>query len=145
MTFENSPYFKSYEHKKISLSFGDFYFLDHFLISELNEGIHLDWKKILEVIAEIKAHYGPNKKLAYISNRVNSYSIEPHLWINFNKEFGFIMASAIISYSEMNYINATLEKRFSTKSLKRCTSLEQAIEWVENLREFNQNKTLHLL
>ncbi|WP_338730781.1 hypothetical protein [Mangrovimonas cancribranchiae] len=138
MTFENSPFYKRLEHKKVVYSFGTFYFCDMFFVSELNEGIHFDWDKITQVISTIYDIYGNyNIKLAHISNRVNSYSTEPHLWIHFNQEFGFVVASAIVSYSEMNYINATIEKRFSKNSIKRCASLEQAIEWVKNLREFN--------
>ena len=38
---------------------------------------------------ELLDYYGEKIKLGYISNRVHSYSIDPHLWKRFNDEFGF--------------------------------------------------------
>lgn len=141
MKFENSIYFKSLKHTKISFSFGTIYLLDKFIISELNEGVHFDWGKIQEVAVELINHYGYNIKIGYISNQVNSYSLDPQLWINFNQEFGFIVASAIVVYDEFNYMNATIEKQFSETSMKRCSSLEEAIYWIENLEEFKKIKS----
>lgn len=136
MTFENSKYFNLLKHSKIEFSFGNFYLFDKFIISEINEGIHFDWDKIQQVIAALIDYYGSNLKIGYISNRVNPYSIEPQLWIRFQRDYGFIVASAMVSYTELNYINASIEKRFSEMSIKRCGSLDEAINWIKNLKEF---------
>lgn len=32
-------------------------------------------------------------------------------------------------------MNATIEKMFYDKSLKRCNNISQAIEWINNLKE----------
>ncbi|GAA0744296.1 hypothetical protein [Gaetbulibacter jejuensis] len=136
MTFENSKYFNLLKHSKVEFSFGNFYLFDKFIISEINEGIHFDWDKIQQVIAALIDYYGSNLKIGYISNRVNPYSIEPQLWIRFQRDYGFIVASAMISYTELNYINASIEKRFSEMSIKRCGSLDEAINWIKNLKEF---------
>ncbi|RYH74154.1 hypothetical protein EVU94_09205 [Flavobacteriaceae bacterium 144Ye] len=137
MTFENSKYFNLLKHSKIEFSFGNFYLFDKFIISEINEGVHFDWDKIQQVIAALIDYYGSNLKIGYISNRVNPYSIEPQLWIRFQRDYGFIVASAMVSYTELNYINASIEKRFSEMSIKRCGSLDEAINWIKNLKEFN--------
>lgn len=137
MNFENSKYFNLLKHSKIEFSFGTFFFLDKFVVSELNEGIHFDWSKIEEVISAIAEHYGDDFKIGYISNRIKSYSIVPQHWINFHKEYNFIVASAIVSYNDFNYMNATIEKHFSKNSIKRCNDLDEAINWIENLKEFN--------
>ena len=139
MTFEESKYFKELKHTRVKFSFGEFYLFDTFIISELNDGIHFDWDKIQEVIGMLIDHYGNKPRIGYVSNRVHSYSIEPQLWINFHKDYDFIVASAIISYSDFNYLNATIEKHFTTTSLKRCFSLDEAINWMQDLEEFNQN------
>ncbi len=138
MKFENSIYFKQLDHKALILSFGKFYLLGNFIISEIHEGVHFDWDKIQELAAELINHYGYNISIGYISNRINSYSIDLHLWTNFNKEFGFIVASAIVVHNDLSYMNATLEKQFSGKSLKRCSSLDEAINWIQNLDEFKK-------
>jgi len=136
MTFENSKYFNLLKHSKVEFSFGNFYLFDKFIISEINEGVHFDWDKIQQVIAALIDYYGSNLKIGYISNRVNPYSIEPQLWIRFQRDYGFIVASAMVSYTELNYINTSIEKRFSEMSIKRCGSLDEAINWIKNLKEF---------
>ncbi|MCX7548326.1 hypothetical protein OS188_10225 [Xanthomarina sp. F1114] len=136
MKFENSKYSKLLRNSKIEFSFGTFFFLDKFIISELNEGIHFNWDKIEIVISAIAEHYGDNFKVGFISNKVNSYSIEPHLWVRFYKEYDFVLASAMVTYNPFGYKNATLEKHFSEKSLKRCKSLEEAVDWILGLEEF---------
>ena len=137
MNFENSKYPNLLQYSKVEFSFGTYFFFDNFVISELNEGIHFDWLKIQEVISAISEYYGDNFKIGYISNRINSYSLVPQLWIDFYKEYNFIVAGAIVAYNDFNYMNATLEKHFSKNSIKRCNSLEEAIKWMSKLKEFN--------
>lgn len=139
MRFEESKYFDLIPHLKIEFSFGNFYLCNHFIISEINEGIHFDWDKILELIGAAQDYYSLGIKIAYISNRVDAYSFEPQLWQKFQYEFDFITAIATVAYSNFGHINASIEKQFTTKSLKRCDNLDEAISWVIHLKEFNQN------
>ena len=139
MRFEISKYFNLLPHSKIEFSFGNYYFFENFVISEINEGIHFDWDKILEVIGALMDYYGKEIRIAYISNRVHAYSIEPQLWYKFHKEFDFFIAIATVAYSDFSYINASIEKQFTKISLKRCDDLDQAVSWVHHLKEFNQN------
>lgn len=81
-------------------------------------------------------HYSNNPKLGYISNRVNSYSVDPGLWDKFHNTYNMIVASAIVSYNKFGSLNAEIEKRLTYKSTKRCTNLNDAIEWIVNLKEF---------
>ena len=60
--------------------------------------------------------YGKDLKIAYISNGINAYSIEPQLWMKFDKEYNFVIASAIVVHNDLNYINASIEKKFSSSS-----------------------------
>lgn len=140
MKFENSKYFKLLRNSKIELSFGTFFFLDKFIISEVNEGIHFNWEKIELVISAIAEHYGDDFKVGFISNKVNSYSIEPQLWVDFYKEYDFIVASALVTYNEFGFKNATLEKHFSKNSVKRCLTLSEGVDWILALEELqNEN------
>ena len=139
MKFEDSTYFNLLNHKLIELPFGRYFLLDEFIIAEINQEIHLDWKKIEMIISKLINHYGEEINIAYISNRVNSYSFEPNSWIKFEKEYGFVFATAIVYYDQMNAYNATLEKHLVQNSLKRCRSLDEAIHWVLNLKEIKDN------
>ena len=137
MKFEDTIYFKNLKPFKLEMPFGKFYFLDTFFVSELNEGVHFSWEMIESVLVELLKFYKTKPKLGYISNRVNSYSMDPHTWERVDKEYGIIVASAIVSYNNITFMNATLEKHFSTKSIKRCTNLNEAIEFILNLKELN--------
>jgi hypothetical protein len=137
MRFEESKYFKSLIPKKLVMPFGLFYLCEKFVVSELNEGIHFDWHKIETIMSELVKFYGKGAKIGYIPNRINSYSVNPQYWDQVDKKYNMIVASAIVVYSEMTMINATLEKRFFSKSMKRCHSLGEAIEWMIDLDELN--------
>lgn len=136
MKFENSKYYNTINSKKISFPFGNFYLSEYFIVSEINEGEHFDWNKVQEVIKCLFEHYDKNFQIGYISNRVNSYSSDPLQWVKVNAEHNFILASAIVIYNDFSFINATIEKNLSNKSIKRCDTLDQAINWILNIKEF---------
>jgi hypothetical protein len=134
MKFKDSKYYKL-KHYTIKRPFGNFYLLENFFISELNEGVHFDWEMIKSVMDEVVMFYGFDAQIGYISNRTHSYSTNPQTWDGIYKEYGLIIAGAIVTYNAMAFMNATLEKQFYKKSIKRCLSLEEAIEWISNLEE----------
>ncbi|MFT7051211.1 MAG: hypothetical protein ACJAZK_001814 [Psychroserpens sp.] len=138
MKFESSKYSKLLEYKKIEFPFGNFYITKQFVISELNEGIHVDHIIAGEIVAHFSEHIKRNIKIGYIANRFNPYSIEPQLWREFSNEYDFLVASAVVSYSDFGYLNSSLEKHFFKNSLKRCRSLNEAIEWMMELDELKK-------
>lgn len=137
MKFEKTSYFKKLKPYKLKLPFGNYYFCENLIVGELFEGIHFDWDMATDLISEIYIFYGENAKICYIANRINAYSIDPQNWLRIEKEHDIFVASAIVVYSTPSYINASLEKHFTKKSIKRCLSLIEAINWVGNLKEFN--------
>ncbi|MBU2927220.1 hypothetical protein [Winogradskyella psychrotolerans] len=139
MKFEDSKYSKLLSYKKVEFSFGTLYETEYFLLSELNEGIHVDHHIASELISRFSDLILRGHKIGYIANRYNSYSFDPQLWVDFNNDYDAFIASAIVTYSDFSYLNASLEKQFFSKSLKRCDNLEQAIEWIMNLKEFKKD------
>ena len=137
MKFENSVYFKDLKPLKIEMPFGNFYLCKKFFVSEMHEGVHFDWELIQKIMVKVVDFYGTNAKVGYISNRINSYSSDPKTWDLVDKEFGIIVGGAIVVYNQMAFMNATLEKRFYEKSIKRCISLDEAVGWINNLQELN--------
>lgn len=103
------------------------------LLYELNEGIHLDSNQSKLTIDEIIDFYGEKPKICLFSNRVNSYSVSPQLWNALKTQY----PNLLVAYSTISYLNATLEKRFTDQSIKRCKSLEEAINRALSLNEFN--------
>lgn len=134
MRFELSK-FNHLKYYKVEMPFGNFYLLETFFISEIHEGIHFDWEMIESAIIEVLEFYGKNTKVGYISNRVNSYSMDPQSWDKVQKKYNFIIAGAIVSYNNMTFMNASIEKHFSEISIKRCLSLDEAIDWIQSLKE----------
>ncbi len=135
MKFENSHLSKTISHYKLEMPFGIFYLCEKFIISELYAEIHLDWNKIQEVAKDVLNFYNKGDKLGYISNRINSYSVDPQVWTKaekYNKN-NLVVGGAIVYYNDMMYKNASLEKRFSKIKVLPCLSLEEAINWVLNL------------
>ncbi|WP_299520816.1 hypothetical protein [Winogradskyella sp.] len=137
MRFEDSPFSKSLNYDKVVLDFGSYFLFDDFFIMEVNEGEHFNWDKLNSLLDSLRAYYGNHKTLAYIANRVNSYSIDPVLWSYFDKDDSILIAASIISYRDSTYINANIEKQMASIPMKRALSLEEAINWVQQLKEFN--------
>ncbi|MBU2951176.1 hypothetical protein KO493_10755 [Tamlana agarivorans] len=133
MKFENSPLSKTFSFNKLELPFGNFFLCKKFIVSEIHEGEHFDMDKIMFAAKEIIAYYGEEAKIAYISNRVNSYSTDPQDWANITANSNQLIATAIISYNQMGQLNANLEKHFAKLEMKICDSLEEAITWVNSL------------
>ena len=134
MRFESSPYKDQFSFVKKEFPFGVFYLCDSFYISEVHEGIHFDWDCAHQLADLLEEFYGKDAKVGWISNRLNSYSIDPQSCVKFHENYYFLYAGAIVSYNDVNYINATLEKRFSKIKIKRCHSLEQALDWITNFK-----------
>ncbi|WP_034039988.1 hypothetical protein [Wocania ichthyoenteri] len=137
MKIEDSEYYKTLNPFKLEMPFGNYYFFEKFIVGELFESIHFDWKKAELLIAEVLNFYGEHAQLGFIANRINHYSVDPQNWVKLEKKYNFISASAIVMYNMSTYMNASIEKQFAKKSIKRCTSLHEAIEWIINLKEFN--------
>lgn len=137
MRFEDSPYATTLSNQKMTLEFGTIYLCQDFFIMEVNEGEHFNWKKLDQLLTSIRSHYGNHKRLAYIANRVNSYSIEPILWSYFDKDDSILIAASIVSYRHSTYMNANIEKQMSAISFKRAHTLDEAINWVQQLSELN--------
>jgi len=137
MRFEESPISKLLNYEKVVLDIGSYYLLENFFIMEVNEGQHFDWKELNKLLTSLRNHYGYHKTLAYIANRVNSYSIDPLLWSYFDKDDSILIAASIVSYRDSTFLSANIEKQLASISLKRAKTLEEAINWVQQLKELN--------
>ena len=116
----------------LKLEFGTVTFLDNIQIAELNEGILFDIPHNREILSlaserfEIKA-YG------YISNRINSYSVNPMIHLE-SADVSNLIAIAIVSDNEVVKQNSIIEKQFfrNSSSFEVFKSLEEAINWMKH-------------
>jgi len=137
---EESKYKDLYQ-KKISLHYGNFYIFDTYVISEISEGVHFNWALAEGVINLVYEHFGSRDiKVAYISNRINNYTVHAQDWLNFYKERHHLEAFAVVAYSKLGLMNVILEKVFSQVRLKKFRDLDSAVEWVLSLKPGEPHK-----
>lgn len=62
------------------LQFGNIYFYEKFVITEIDEGVFFDKNKAILVADIISGHYENRLNIGYISNRVNQYKVGKEAW-----------------------------------------------------------------
>ncbi|MEM7086067.1 MAG: hypothetical protein AAF489_07785 [Bacteroidota bacterium] len=130
VTVENSVLKDKYRIKLV-LDFGDFYVFDKYIIGEVREGQHVGWDDVKIMIEKVYEHFGSSDvDLAYISNRIHSYSLQPKDWLNFYRERHKVRSFSIVAYNKLGVMNIALERIFSKTPIKKFSSLEAAVDWV---------------
>jgi len=137
MNFEYSKFQHKYTYVKKEFHLRNFYLCDNFYISEIFEEVNYSWEEVELLNDLLLEYYDPNIKIGWVSNRINSHFIEPQSWIKFHEKYDFYVASAIVSYNDITYLNATIEKQFSNINIKRCSNSGRALDWITSLKEFN--------
>ncbi|WP_229736601.1 hypothetical protein [Bizionia arctica] len=105
----------------------EIFVFDEFLICQIYEGaeIHPDHNSKLNEIIH-KHFYGRN--MIYISNRVNSYSVDPLIYV-LTEKIPNLLAIAMIPGSEIMRRNAEFERDFYDKPYGIFNNLTEALEW----------------
>jgi len=130
VTVENSVFKDTYR-VKLVLNFGDFYVFDKYIIGQVNEGEHVGWDAVKVLIDSVYEHFGSTDiDIAYISNRIHSYSLQPKDWLNFYRERHKIESFNIVTYNKLGAMNIALERIFSKAPIKKFSNLETAVDWV---------------
>ena len=131
-TVENSVFKDRYQVKFV-LEFGNFYIFDKYIIGEVHEGEHVGWDAVKILIDRVYEHFGSSDiDIAYISNRIHSYSLQPKDWLNFYRERHKIKSFSIVAYNKLGAMNIALERIFSKAPIKNFSNLEAAVDWVLN-------------
>ena len=69
-----------------NISHAEVFVFDDFLIKQVKEGVKIDLEETEELKLILEEHF-KNKKMAYISNRVTSYSVNPLVYKEVEKIF----------------------------------------------------------
>ena len=96
-------------------------------IVEIAEGTTINYKNGIETFERLMSMIG-DKPWVYISNRVNSYSLDPNGYKHFN-EIPTLKGIGVIQYKRSTETALELEKMFIKKPLKTFDDLDSAIEW----------------
>lgn len=119
--------------KTLENEFVKLYFYEKFVIAEIKEGIDLNEEHVDVLIQSSLDFYGV-KPFGYITNKVNSYSVNPVIFFKTSK-IKNLVALAAVSTNSLDRYNIQLERAFSTKPHELFDSIEEAVNWVTNAVE----------
>lgn len=115
---------------------GDVFLFTNYLVVEYNEGIDITFENHYEVSMIIETHF-KDKSFGFITNRVNSYSIDLKDAKYFNKAFPNCKAYGIVNYNHTHKSIIEIENKFFDFNRRIFEDLLEAVNWVEN--------TLHII
>lgn len=126
--------------KEINLPYGNFYFFNSFIVSEVFEDVVFSWKEAKPLIDLVTDFYNTNgSDLVYISNRINKYSVKPTDWFQFASFSFSLKGYAVVNYTQPGFINSKLESLFVKSKFKTFDNVTDAIQWAIKLNSAVEN------
>lgn len=115
----------------LKFDFCDMHIYDNYLIVIMNEGVTIipAHNQILLNVAET---YFNSKRFVYISNRLNSYAVNPTVYLETSK-IENLKGFAVVSKDYKAKSNAEIEKLFLDKPFEIFDSIEKAVEWANSI------------
>jgi len=108
---------------------------DDFLKNTIAEGF-LVKPEHNKLLLEFVKKYFNNKPFVYISNRINSYSVDPTVYHETTK-IDNLIGIAVVSKNHRQRKLTELESKFFQKRIKYFTDINKALEWKNKLLEKN--------
>ncbi len=103
---------------------------DHICVY-INEGVTVIPEHISELNFVTKKHF-KNKFFVYIAVRINSYTIDPMIYVESNK-IKNLLGIAIVSNHPNQKSHVTIEKVFTNKKLQQFETIEEALQWKDEI------------
>lgn len=117
----------------ITLEFGTVKIYKNFVIVTMKEGITVKPEYNVNLENWAKKYY-KDQKFGYISNRKNSYAVNPMIYLK-TSEVENLVAFAVVSPDGLKATNLEVEKIFLKKPLKHFTDLKEAKIWILEMIE----------
>lgn len=130
MTITKSP-LKKHIKKTFKTNIGNVFLFPNYLVVEYNEGIDITFENHYEVSVIIETHF-KDKFFGFITNRINSYSIDLKDAKYFNKAFPNCKAYGIVNYKHTHKSIIEIENKFFDFNRRTFADLLEAVNWVEN-------------
>ncbi|MGB5941534.1 MAG: hypothetical protein WBG71_01505 [Leeuwenhoekiella sp.] len=113
--------------KEVELPFGNFYFFNNFIVSEVHEGALFDWKAAVLLIEEAESFFGKLVNIHYVSNRINKYAVEPTGWRIFSQKNKKTASTRVVAHQGNGKLNLTFERHFYSGEILEFNNLQDAI------------------
>ncbi len=116
--------------KTYDLEMGKVIFYENYLVIEVAEGICFGYEKAKELSILTNLHF-ENRPFGYISNRINSYSIEPTDYMRIKDVFPNLKAFAAVVYNRVQQTSVNIENMFLQNGITTFQDLETAQTWIK--------------
>ncbi len=126
-----SPKINNTNFIKKKLKLGELRYNNQYIVVVFNEGIDVNFDNFGEIADIIKSQYG-TRPFGFISNRINSYSIDLSDAEKFNKMFPNAKACAIVAHNSITERIFEIEERFFKFNRRAFRNIDDAIDWVED-------------
>lgn len=120
--------------KEITYPFGKVEIHENYVIWVMNEGITVK-PEYNDYLLNIATKYYVNKKFGYITNRVNSYSVDPRVYFETSKIENLVAFAVVSKEDDIKASTTEVEKIFLKKPFQHFKSLEEATNWVDSIVE----------
>ena len=85
-----------------------------------------------DVLFDISKTYFGGKQFVYISNRINSYSVNPNVYKKIN-EIENLAGFAVVSYGFKTSGNVKIEQLYFDKPIEVFDNIDDAKEWAKSV------------
>ncbi len=120
------------------LEIGYLTFYPNIIVGEVKEGIHVTYENATIAAQVIAQEYKGTIPFVYISNRKNSYSMDPVAYKELFSIVPNLKGFAVVSESKRRRMLSNLERIFVKKPMRVFSSMNEALEWSNKLLE-NKN------
>ena len=126
-----SPRINNTNFTSLRVELGELRFNHSYMVAVFDEGVDLNFENFGEITNIIKTHFG-DRPFGFISNRINSYSINLSDANKFNKLFNNLKAYAVVAHNPITEKVFEIEDHFFKFNRKSFRNINDAIDWVEN-------------
>ncbi|MCZ4319998.1 hypothetical protein O4H26_13475 [Aequorivita viscosa] len=117
--------------EKIHLEFGEGHIFQNYIVVYMNEGITVK-PEYNTYLIEISEKYFKNRPFGYITYRINSYAVNPMVYLQTSK-IDNLIGFAIVSKTGLKKTNVEVEKRFMKIPFEHFNNLEIAKKWIDSI------------
>lgn len=126
--------------------FGIFYYFNGLVISEMKEGVTMNWNMAKKAVNAAREIFGEDMPIAYISNRINKYYVVPSDWAKFYKNRHQLDFYCVVGNTTGSFASLVLERMFFQNSIRQFSDLQEAITWslakIKKRKKEKQNQIL---
>lgn len=119
------------EIKSYDLDCSRVFVFEHYLINQIKDDVHVNLEHVEVLRNLINENYG-SRKMVYISNRVNTYSVDPLVYPEVARIKNLI-GMAIVTTTTRKKKNAMFEKIFFQKDFQVFETFEESIIWAAGI------------